>query len=204
MSLHKYLHYFLGFFVLEKLNLKIEEYFASEINENAICVSKTNFGSKITNIGDIQYFSDKEVRIFIYLFYIITQHLLPPPCDRHASCHEISYGKRETKLKKEKKRNKFTSLYPLSCRLCHRQISNPWLHIFVTTHNCGISSRSGVYPPGYASYIPHLQTRHSPLSCTIVLTYLTSRLLFLKQFFTVLIHLFLVLPTEQLPAHSPT
>ena len=45
----------------------------------------------------------------IYIFYLfITQHLLPPPQGRHASCHEMSLSKRVTKLKKEKKIKKFS------------------------------------------------------------------------------------------------
>ena len=38
------------------------------------------------------------------------------------------------------------TLCPLSCMLDHRQISTQRLIIAVTTHNCGISSRSGIIP----------------------------------------------------------
>ena len=89
-------------------------------------------------------------------YIYITQHLLPPLQDQHASYQEMSYSKREVKLKKEeKKRNKPYHLYTLSCRIVHRQISTYRLHITVTTNNCGILSRSGAHPQGYASYTCH-------------------------------------------------
>ena len=45
--------------------------------------------------------------ILIFIIIIITQHLLPPSLGRHASCHEMSYSKRETKPKKEEKKFPF-------------------------------------------------------------------------------------------------
>ena len=88
-------------------------------------------------------------------------------------------------------------LCPLSCRLSHRQSSTlQGLHIAVVTHNCSISSRSGVHPLDYMPCIPLTKTCHSHLYCTILLGYLTSKPLSLKHSFTLLIHLFRCLPTE--------
>ena len=56
--------------------------------------------------------------------------------------------------KKENNINKISPLCPLSCWLGHRQIFIHRLHIAEAIHNCGISSRSGVHPPGYAPCIP--------------------------------------------------
>ena len=69
---------------------------------------------------------------------------------------------------------------PFSCSLRHRWTSAlQELHITVATHNCGISSMSRVHPPGNAPYIPSLiNPRHTLLSCTILLAYLTSKPLF--------------------------
>ena len=95
------------------------------------------------------------IYIYIYIYLSITQHPLPLLWGWHTSCQETSYRKRETNLKKEKKRNKFSPLYPFSCRLSHRQISTLRLHIAMTTHNC--ASRHGlefIYPLGYAPCIP--------------------------------------------------
>ena len=110
---------------------------------------------------------------------LINKHYLHPlPRGWHSSCHEMGYNKRETKLKKEKKRKKFSPLCPLSCMLGHRPTSTlQGLHIDVATHNCGISPRTEVHPPGYTA-TPHTfhltNPRHSLLSCTILLSCLTS------------------------------
>ena len=67
--------------------------------------------------------------IFGYLF--MKHHPFPTPRGRHTSCHEMSYSRRETKLKEEKK-NKFSPLCPLSCRLGHRRTSTlQGLHVAV-------------------------------------------------------------------------
>ena len=56
---------------------------------------------------------DHTVRIlWNILFILLYCHLLPSPRGRHASCHKMSYIKRETKLKKEKKNN-ISPLCPL-------------------------------------------------------------------------------------------
>ena len=74
----------------------------------------------------------------IYLLYC---HLLPPLQGQHASCQEMNYSKRDSKLRKEEKL-KFYPLCPLSCRLGLKWTStHQRLHIAVATHNCGISSR---------------------------------------------------------------
>ena len=70
---------------------------------------------------------------------------------------------KETKLKKDKKNRKFSSLCPLSCRrLDCRQVSTHRVHLALTTHNRGISSRSVVHPPGYAHALPLTNPHHSP------------------------------------------
>ena len=97
-------------------------------------------------------FSPPQCILFIYL---LNSHLLPPSRGRHASCHEINYNKRETKLNKEKKNRNFSHLCPLSCRLGPKRTSTiQGLHIAVATHNFGICSRSVVHPLGYAPCIP--------------------------------------------------
>ena len=106
----------------------------------------------------------------------------------------MNYSKREAKLKKEKK-NKISLLCPLSCRLSHKCTST--LHIALATQNCGISSKWGVHPPGYTQCTPPHKP-HSLLSWTILLSCLTSKPLFLKHSFSISIHLFLGLLTEQL------
>ena len=55
---------------------------------------------------------------------------------------------------------------PLSCWFAHRQTSTTQgLHIAVTVHNCGISSRSRVHSPGYVPRIPP----HIPLPLTPIM-----------------------------------
>ena len=81
----------------------------------------------------------------IYIYYTT-----PPPITVGS---EMSYNKKETKLKKEKKRNKFFLLHPLRSRLLI-QVSTHRLDIAVTTHNYVIISRSRVHSLGYAPYTP--------------------------------------------------
>ena len=54
--------------------------------------------------------------IYLYIFILFTylsikHYFLPSPRSRHTSCHEMSYSKRETKLK-EKKEREFSPLCP--------------------------------------------------------------------------------------------
>ena len=49
------------------------------------------------------------IKTYIYLF--IKHHPFPTPQDWHASCQEMSYSKRETKLKKERKNKINSPLY---------------------------------------------------------------------------------------------
>ena len=116
---------------------------------------------------------------------------------RHASCYEMSYSKRENK------RKKFSPLCPLSSKLGQRQTSTlQGLHIAVPTHNCRVSSRSGVHFRNYTPCIPPhkhplftYNLHHSPCLPDILTP-------FTKHSFKVLIHLFLGLPIQRLPAHS--
>ena len=50
--------------VLKKLELDVEVYYASEIDEEAINVSKMNHGDEITYLGDVELFSEKQVTVF--------------------------------------------------------------------------------------------------------------------------------------------
>ncbi|XP_068206780.1 DNA (cytosine-5)-methyltransferase 3A-like isoform X2 [Palaemon carinicauda] len=50
-----------GRFVLDKLGLDVEVYYAAEINEPAKNVASINFGSRVVNIGDVQAVTDKKI-----------------------------------------------------------------------------------------------------------------------------------------------
>ncbi|XP_045581588.2 uncharacterized protein [Procambarus clarkii] len=50
-----------GLYVLDKLDLEVEAYYASEVDEAAKNVTSLNFGSRITFIGDVMHFTDKEI-----------------------------------------------------------------------------------------------------------------------------------------------
>ena len=65
--------------------------------------------------------------------------------------------------------------------------------------NCGILSRSGIYPLGYAPCTPP----HKYLPFTPILHHF-PHLPDIQTSFSQTIHLFLSLPTERLPAHSPS
>ena len=110
-----------------------------------LCNDFTFKGHKLNNLDCFLY----------YLFILLNCHLLPSPWGWHASCQVKSYSKREAKLKKKKKNRKMSHLCPLSCKLCHKRISTlQRLHIAAATHNCGISSRSGVHTLGYTPCTP--------------------------------------------------
>lgn len=51
-----------GLYVLEKLDLKVEAYYASEIDRGAISIAEYNHGSKVTNIGSVEDLTNKQVR----------------------------------------------------------------------------------------------------------------------------------------------
>ena len=85
---------------------------------------------------------------------------------RHASCHEISYSKRETKLKKEKN-NKFSPLCPLNCRFGHRRTSTfQRLYIF-----CG--NPQLWHPVKVRGSSPGLRPMHFPSGTPAIHSYLT-------------------------------
>ena len=86
-------------------------------------------------------------------------------------------------LKKEEKQKIFP-IYPLSFSLGHRRTSTlQGLHIGVATHNCGISLRSRVHPPGYSPCIPP----HKPPPFTPILD-LSPRLPDIQTFFFLTSH----------------
>ncbi|XP_064082111.1 LOW QUALITY PROTEIN: DNA (cytosine-5)-methyltransferase 3A-like [Macrobrachium nipponense] len=60
-----------GLFVLDKLGLEIEFYYAAEINESAKNVASLNFGPRVVNIGDVQAVSDKKVSINVPPFDLL-------------------------------------------------------------------------------------------------------------------------------------
>ena len=94
----------------------------------------------------------------------------------------------------------------IRCKLGHRRNSTlQWLHIAVATHNCCISLRSGVHPPGYAPCNPSQTPPFTPiLHHSPCLPDTQTSLFFFKHSFTVSIHLYRRLPTERLPANTPT
>lgn len=47
---------------LQKLEINVEAYFASEIDENAITVSKSNHGENIQYIGDITKITSETIK----------------------------------------------------------------------------------------------------------------------------------------------
>ena len=53
------------------------------------------------------------VKILFIIIYLLNFNPLPPPRSRHASCQEMSYSKREAKLKKEKKKDRKFPFYAL-------------------------------------------------------------------------------------------
>ena len=105
---------------------------------------------------------------------------------------------KETKLRKKKKI--IFHLCPLTCRLSHRWTSTlQGLHIALASYQ-----GQGFIPWGITHAFLLTNLHHSLLSWTILLACLTSSPLFFKHSFMVSVHLFHDLPTEQLPAHSPT
>ena len=97
-------------------------------------------------------------------------------------------------------KQKISLLYPLSCRLSHRQTSTlEGLRIAVAS-----SQGQGFIPWATPHAFPLINPCHSLLSYTILLACQTSKPLFFKHSFTVSIHLFRSLPNDRLPAHSPT
>lgn len=63
--------------VLKKLNLNIQVYYASEIDEDAINVSYYNHEDDVTNVGDIELLTEKDVQKMIPINLLIGGS----PCD---------------------------------------------------------------------------------------------------------------------------
>ena len=138
--------------------------------------------------------------IFIYLLYF---NQLLPAWLWYASCHEMNKSRKLVKLNDMKK-----EIFPfilLSCGLGHRQISalqsfiRLWYLTTIASCQC-----QGFIAQAMPHAFPLTNPHHTFLSCTILLACLASKLFFFKQSFTVSIHLFRSLPTEQLPANFPT
>ena len=111
--------------------------------------------------------------LYIFIYYLLNNYLLLPPQGQYTSYHEMSYSKRGTKLKKEKKNRKYPPLCPISCRLSYRWTSTlQGLHIAVATHHCSILSKSGVHPPATPNAFPLTNPHHSLLSWTILPAYI--------------------------------
>ena len=85
-----------------------------------------------------------------------------------------------------------TDFHPQASYIC----DNPQLWHLIKV--CG--SSPGLCP----MYFPLTNPCLSLLSWTILLACLIPKIFYLRQSFTVSVHLFCGLPTEQLPAHSPT
>ena len=89
-------------------------------------------------------------------------------------------------------------LCPLGCRLSHRETSPlQGLHIAVASYQ-----GQGFIPWATSHAFSLTNLCHSLLSCTILLACLKSKPFFFKHSFTVSIHPFCCLPTEQLSAYS--
>ena len=124
---------------------------------------------------------------------------MPSPRGRRASCYEMSDRRKEAKLKRQKKKEIFPFM-PLNC--------GPFIktdfHLSRASNNCSISSKSKVHPSGNGSRTPPQNPRLTIVSYTILLTYLTPKLLSFKRSFRVSIHFSRGLPTDRLLALSPT
>ena len=76
--------------------------------------------------------------IFIYLFYLLHNiSFYHHKVSTHHTMKWTTIKKKQSLRRKETKTDKFYPLYPLSCRLSHRQISTlQGIHIAVAIHNC--------------------------------------------------------------------
>ena len=118
----------------------------------------------------------KYLYLFIYLYInlFIKQHLLPPPCVRHASCHEISESRRLVKLKDIKK--EISPFMLSSCRPGQRQTSTlTGFYKAVASHQS-----QGFIPQATPHAFPCTNYHHTLLSCTILLACLASKPPFFK------------------------
>jgi hypothetical protein len=50
-----------GMLILNNLKMKVDEYFASEVDKDAIKVSKLNFGKKVTQIGAVETLTNEKL-----------------------------------------------------------------------------------------------------------------------------------------------
>lgn len=57
-----YIKHTIGFVVLQKLGLVIEVYYASEIDVNAITISSSHFGDRITHLGDVRGITKEKIQ----------------------------------------------------------------------------------------------------------------------------------------------
>jgi hypothetical protein len=64
---------------LDRLGFEVEEYYASEIDEDAILVSMVNHGDSIQYLGDVKKLSNEKVMTFscihVFLKAIAAQNL---------------------------------------------------------------------------------------------------------------------------------
>ncbi|TGZ50747.1 DNA (Cytosine-5)-methyltransferase 3B, partial [Temnothorax longispinosus] len=51
-----------GFLVLQKLGLEVDVYYASEIDENALTISSSHFGDRITYLGDVRDITKEKIQ----------------------------------------------------------------------------------------------------------------------------------------------
>ena len=138
------------------------------------------------------------IPLYTYIYNLFIKHYPFPPLQGWCtSCLEMSYSKRETKLKERKKKIFPLIPFKLQFKLGYRcTFTLHSLHIAVATYNYGILSRSRVHPTGYTPYIPPYKSspftpilHHSPCLLDI-------QTFFHKQSFMVSIHLFCGLPTQ--------
>ena len=129
-----------------------------------------------------------------YIFYYTSTSSCHCRVDTH---HEMNKS-RKLKLKDMKK--KFSPLCSQIVGLARDRFP-PCQGFMKMWHLIKVKGSSPVQCPMHStSQTPH----HTLLSCTIFLACLTSKSLFFKHSFTLSVHLSCCLPTERLPAHSPT
>ena len=138
--------------------------------------------------------------LFIYLLYF-TQ--FPSSRCRHASCHEMRESRRSVKIKDEKRNFplytlKFWAWPQMDFRPSRASYSCCNLELWYLVKIKG--SSSGQCPMQSPSQTPAIHSYHAPFS---FLAWHPNPFFF-KQSYTPSIHLFRGLPTERLPAYSPT
>ena len=119
--------------------------------------------------------------ISLFFYFFIIHYLLPPTWGLNTLCYEMSYSKRETKLKKEKKRNfLFYILQVIASATDRFPPFKGFIQLWQPTTMASCQGQGFILwaiPHAFSFTTPH----HSLLSCTILLACLTFKPLSLKQ-----------------------